>query len=184
MGEIEMGAVTSLKFSGGRRLLGLVDVAFAIMLLWEDLDEVINNINSASLPTASSFLSASVSAKGRSDLTGSIFVQRLSASERQTTTVTTIASVTVCPPGSLCFSASCEGCHLWTGDGLECQKQRNTHGDCICSCFEGSNMDKVTPGPSKAMTNEATHSAACTPILIAVVAALVTSPTAAARRLA
>lgn len=184
---LELVPVSSEKFATGglgpaRRLLGLVDVFFEILVSLDAVDIVVDRLLDAPTKQVSNYLSALVVRKGRPDLTGSIFVQQISASERQSTTTTTKASVTICPPSQLCYSASCESCHLLTATGLECQKMKNPHGDCVCSCFE-TNVNHTLPGPPKvAVTGAATRSGLFTLNLVATVAALVMST--AARRLA
>jgi len=170
MVTVELTARTSKLFAeGGRRLLGIIEIAYEIRLAKRVLQQTLEHLHTVTVIEASGKLISYVNLRDRNDLTGSVYVQVITASEMDPETTTTTATYTGCPPERLCFSQSCGSCMWWKEErGLECQKMTALDGECICSCFifEG-NMS--TP-PPMGVTNTAAWSS---PYVMGVVIAFV-----------
>lgn len=160
MVTVTLTAKTSDLFAGGsaggRRLLGIISIGYEIRLAKRVLEATLKSLHTVTMIAASDKLISYVTLRDREDMTVSVYVQVITASEKDATTTTTTATYTGCPEERLCFSQSCGSCMWWKEErGLECQKMTDLDGECICSCFffEG-NMS--TP-PPMGVTNTATR---------------------------
>jgi hypothetical protein len=169
---IQMSVKPKPIAGGGRRLLGTVNVEFEMIVSTDSLSVTLDNLARFSLTYASDFLIANLKNRGRYDLTGTLYVQEVQASEQQPSTTTTLFSSILCPPDELCTSYSCGSCSHWVSTGLECQKiwQSADVSDCVCSCFEPGNKTRVIEGLG--VTDVAASRGMCFIIFIAVVTSL------------
>lgn len=155
------------EMTGGRRLIGLVDVHFKITVpvLYEssgDLylgpEHIKKHFVGLNLLRLSTDLTARVLAKGQTDLGITLYVQSVSVSTSvySTAQTSTTQTYTSCPKSQLCFSQTCERCdNMKEKEGLRCQKRLEPDGDCTCSCFQ-TIRNLTTPGPpTKGVTDAA-----------------------------
>lgn len=156
MVDAKLEAVISDKFAknGGRRLMGLVNIDYSILVALPMLNITLLKFRRANYQYVSNLLATAVHRKGRPDLTGSIFVQSVTAVWDRGSTTTTIQKID-CPKGALCISASCGSCwKMGETDGLECQElATHVFGECICACFQLSGINTTTSSPDVGLTS-------------------------------
>lgn len=168
MVEVTMKARTTNIFAdaGGRRLLGLIDIHFRVTVpiivddsgnIFLGPDLIVVSFIGLNLLRMSSNLVSRLEAKGVGDLSRSLYIQSVSASESVDTTVTTTTTQTYdnCPKDQLCVGQTCGSCDALMKRGLECQKRMHPSGECTCSCFF-VNDTLTTPGPKGQLANAAT----------------------------